>query len=109
MQEKGGQPAAGGEPEPWEGGPLFPLGQIVATPGALHACDEAEVDPIDYLGRHVRGDWGDMVEEDIQANQQALEHGGRLFSAYNLPSRDRLWVITEADRTVTTILTPLEY
>jgi len=88
---------------------LFALGQIFATPGALDACQEAEVDPRAYLARHVTGDWGDLGEEDKAANDAALTSGARIFSAYTLPTAERLWIITEADRASTTILTPLEY
>lgn len=92
-----------------ETGPLFSLGRLLATPGAIETCLKALVEPQDLLDRHVRGDWGDMHQDDLAANDHALRHGGRLFSAYNLPTRDRLWVITEADRSVTTILLPMEY
>jgi hypothetical protein len=105
------RPTSGGRSsqESEEGKPLFPLGRLVATPGALVACEEAEASPLHYIGRHVRGDWGDLAQDDLHANEQALEHGSRLFSAYNLPTDARIWVITEADRSATTILTPLEY
>lgn len=89
--------------------PLFELGRLVATPGALDACQRAEVDPLDLIARHVFGDWGDLGDEDKAANELALEQGSRLFSAYNLATDERLWVITEADRSATTVLTPLEY
>lgn len=92
-----------------EGEPLFPLGHLLTTPGAIAACAEADRQPLMYIARHARGDWGDLGEEDIEANEQALEQGGRLFSAYDLPTTERLWVITEADRSVTTVLTPIEY
>ncbi|HDH99838.1 MAG TPA: hypothetical protein ENF74_02475 [Firmicutes bacterium] len=61
------------------------------------------------LKRHVRGDWGDLCEEDRQANEEALAHGGRLFSAYTAEELPKIWIITEADRSVTTILFPEEY
>ena len=89
--------------------PLFALGRTLATPGALHACEEAEVLPQLLFMRHQSGDWGDLVQEDREANDHALEHGGRLFSAYNLPTDQRLWVITESDRSATTLLKPEEY
>lgn len=89
--------------------PLFPLGQVLATPGALEECQQADRNPLAYVARHARGDWGDLGHEDVSANEQALEQGGRIFSAYTLPTSERLWVITEADRSVTTVLTPLEY
>lgn len=89
--------------------PLFALGQVVATPGALAALEAAGQAPHELLMRHVSGDFGDLVEEDLQANRRALEEGTRIFSAYNLSDGTRLWLITEADRSVTTFLRPDEY
>jgi hypothetical protein len=89
--------------------PLFPLGQVVATPGALAALETAGQAPYEFLVRHVCGEWGDLVEEDIQENELALQEGHRLFSAYNTNDGTRIWVITEWDRSVTTLLLPLEY
>jgi len=85
------------------------LGQTLATPGALAALTEANASPLTYLRRHVTGDWGDLGEEDRQANEQALLYGARLFSAYTLSTATRLWIITEADRSSTTLLLPEEY
>ncbi len=62
--------------------PLFPLGQVVATPGALRALQEAEQLPAAFLDRHVTGDWGELGDEDKQANERALREGLRIFSAY---------------------------
>jgi len=90
-------------------GPLFPYGQTVATPGALAALSLAGVAPAALLDRHVRGDWGDLCEEDRQINAEALSAGGRLLSAYALPDDTRVWIITEADRSATTLLLPHEY
>ena len=89
--------------------PRFPLGQLVATPGALESLDEAQQSPLELLVRHGRGDWGDLEEEDKQENEFSIEHGFRILSAYTLSSGQRVWVITEADRSVTTILLPSEY
>ena len=89
--------------------PLFPLGQIVATPGALAALEEAGKDPQEYLRRHAQGDWGDLDPYDVQANQQALEDGSRLLSAYQVTDTLTVWLITEWDRSVTTVLLPSEY
>lgn len=89
--------------------PLFPLGQTVATPGALEALIEAGQSPSEFLDRHVRGDWGDLSEEDEIENQRSLVHGFRLLSAYQTRFSVKLWVITERDRSVTTILLPSEY
>lgn len=89
--------------------PLFPMGQIVATPGALAALAAAGQTPFEFLVRHNAGDWGDLVEEDRRENERALQHGSRLFSAYKLNDGAKIWLITEWDRSVTTILTPMEY
>ncbi len=87
----------------------FPLGQVVATPGALAVLTEAGQSPSEFLCRHVNGDWGDVDAEDQLANEDALLNGERLLSAYRTHRGDRLWIITEADRSVTTLLLPDEY
>jgi hypothetical protein len=88
----------------------FPLGQIVSTPGALNALGVAGVKPHELISRHASGDWGDLCEDDRRENELALEEGFRLLSAYRLPRTGvKLWVITEADRSVTTLLLPDEY
>ena len=87
----------------------FPLGRIVATPGALAALEEATDNPASFLRRHVTGDWGELDEHDRQENQFSVARGFRLLSAYNLSSGTRIWIITEADRSVTTLLLPEEY
>ena len=97
------------EREPEEKHPLFDLGQTVATPGALSALGKAEESPITYLIRHVTGDWGDLPEEDVQENEFSLENGFRIFSAYHTANGVKFYVITEYDRSVTTILLPQEY
>jgi len=89
--------------------PKFPLGQIVATPGALEALHEAGERPADLLRRHLAGDWGELDEHDRQENERSLQDGCRLLSAYTLTSGARLWIITEADRSSTTLLLPSEY
>lgn len=88
---------------------LFPLGRTVATPGALAALERAKQGAIDFLARHSRGDWGDVPPEDAAENQRALQHGRRLLSSYRTRLGERIWVITEADRSATTILLPDEY
>lgn len=88
---------------------LFPLGHMVATPGALAALIEAEEIPLTFLQRHARGDWGEMPPEDVKENELSLREGFRLMSAYTLKSGVKIWVITEWDRSVTTILLPSEY
>jgi hypothetical protein len=89
--------------------PLFPLGQTVATPGALKALQTAGQSPAEFLDRHVRGDWGDVCDEDSEANDLALKDGSRIFSVYHLKDGTKIWVITEADRSSTCILLPEEY
>ena len=88
---------------------LFPLGQLVITPGALGALVLAGQSPDAVLVRHATGDWGDRSDADRRANAWALCHGGRLLSVYTLPSGQRLWLLTEADRSATTLLLPEEY
>lgn len=95
-----------------KGEPRFSLGQIVATPGALALLEEHSIPVERLLARHVCGDWGDVCAEDAKANEEALSFGGRLLSSYTLvPGRadTRVWVITEWDRSVTTVLMPSEY
>lgn len=87
----------------------FPLGQIVATPGAIEALRRAGQTPLEFLARHARGDWGELDREDQQENGFSLREGFRLLSAYRLKDGRRLWIITEADRSVTTFLLPEEY
>ncbi len=93
-----------------ERSPRFQLGQVVATPGALDALERAGTTPLRLLGRHESGDWGDLSDDDIAENEFSLKEGFRLLSAYNLPDTgEKIWVITEADRSVTTLLLPEEY
>lgn len=88
---------------------LFELGQIVATPGALALLEEHGMPPGLLISRHVSGDWGDLDAEDKRMNDHAVKAGYlRVFSAYKIGT-DKFWVITEADRSVTTILLPEEY
>lgn len=87
----------------------FRSGKIVATHGALECFETYGINPASYLRRHLNGDWGDLCEEDIETNEEALKHGSRLLSSYKLPSGEKLWIITEADRSVTTFLLPREY
>lgn len=88
---------------------LFSLGDLVATPGALNALEKNSVVPMRLLSRHMRGDWGDVSPDDAAANTDALRIGARLLSSYTLPDRARIWIITEADRSATTLLLPDEY
>jgi hypothetical protein len=88
---------------------LFSLGQIVATPGALRALQKAEQEPHEFLDRHVNGDWGEVAEEDKKENEFSVQHGFRILSAYTTSAGDRIWLLTEADRSTTTFLLPEEY
>ena len=88
---------------------LFSLGQVVATPGALELLRRHSLSPLAFIGRHACGDWGCLGPEDILENQRAVKNGGRVFSSYEIPGGERLWCITEWDRSVTTLLMPSEY
>lgn len=89
--------------------PRFALGQVVATPGALDALKEAKQQPAEFLGRHVSGDWGEVPPEDAAENELSVKQGFRILSAYTLKTGVKIWVITEADRSATTLLLPSEY
>jgi hypothetical protein len=88
---------------------LFELGRIVATPGALRALEAAEQQPAEFLDRHVKGDWGDLDDEDKQENEFSVRNGFRILSAYTTSAGEKIWIITEADRSATTLLLPEEY
>lgn len=112
-----------------DGAPRFELGRIVATPGALELMHRTNSHPLALLALHVSGDWGECCAEDAQTNEDALVHGNRVLSVYRLPLKrlgkdaakkeqtsaqvdeddNRIWLITEANRTVTTLLLPEEY
>lgn len=85
----------------------FSLGKILATPSALKEIPGDEI--LTALSRHVRGEWGTLDVEDWNSNEQALARGGRLFSAYRSTQKVKYWIITEADRSVTTVLLPEDY
>ena len=87
---------------------LFEMGQVVVTSGASYELHRIERHPVQLLARHATGDWGRLPEQDIEENARSLKHGFRLFSAYNIED-SRFYVITEHDRSVTTILLPEEY
>ena len=89
-------------------GPLLPLGRVVATPGALTLLSEAGEDPFCYLSRHASGDWGELDAHDRRENERSLKNGWRVLSSYPVGGR-KVWIITEADRSVTTMLLPEEY
>ena len=85
------------------------LGTVVGTPGALAELERAGVPPQQILDRHASGDWGDVRSEDRAASDLAVLTGERLFSSYRLPTGVRVWVLTEWDRSATTVLLPEEY
>jgi hypothetical protein len=87
----------------------FSLGRVVATPGALKALGEANQKPFEFLERHQTGDWGELCEEDKRENEFSVRNGFRILSAYRTRNGVKLWVITEADRSATTLLLPHEY
>ena len=93
----------------------FDLGKIVATPGALEALGRNDEPGMALVRRHARGDWGEIDDEDQEANMKALETGARLMSAYTLDDGTKLWIITDAEiddrhrRQATTLLLPEEY
>jgi hypothetical protein len=89
--------------------PLFPLGHVCATPAAMDLMEQLSLSPLEFIVRHVFGDWGQVCQDDREANQAALQNGTRLLSAYELPGGQRLWVLTEADRSLTTLLLPSDY
>lgn len=84
-----------------------PLGQVVITPAAAAAL--AQPDVVAAVRRHISGDWGEVDDDDRRANDAALRDGTRLLSAYTSAGGTRFWVITEADRSVTTVLLPDDY
>jgi hypothetical protein len=86
----------------------FQLGHLVSTPAALELLDREAVNATELLQRHQRGDWGDISAEDAQENEHAIVNGHRILSSY-LIGHSRLWILTEADRSATTLLLPEEY
>ena len=90
-------------------GSKFDLGRIVATPGALDAFAESDENSRVFLSRHASGDWGEVCKSDWEENELALGQGWRLFSVYRLRDGTKIWIITEADRSATTLLLPSEY
>jgi hypothetical protein len=87
--------------------PKFPLGQLVTTPNALENIRNDEM--LIAIGRHANGDWGILDNHDIQANEQALKNGGRLLSAYLSSQNIKFYIITEHDRSYTTVMLPEDY
>lgn len=94
--------------------PRFDLGQVVATPAAIQALEEANQSAVELITRHVNGNWGDLDEDDKKANEDAVKNGSRILSAYTLSNQIRIWVLTEAKnddgkRASTCLLLPEEY
>ncbi|MBM4091908.1 MAG: hypothetical protein FJ276_21130 [Planctomycetes bacterium] len=89
--------------------PKFPLGRVLATPGALAALADSSQLPREFLRRHALGDWGELSDADTEANEEGLVHDDRLLSSYRTRLGVRIWIITEADRSSTTLLLPEEY
>jgi hypothetical protein len=101
----------------------FAVGQLAATPGALALLDQHSISVAALVNRHIHGSWGDVCAEDADTNELGIEHGGRVMSVYRLVDAQQLastpvamrsdlptvWVITESDRSVTTLLLPSEY
>lgn len=87
---------------------LFALGQVISTPNALELLTKQHIDPLTLLHRHQTGDWGDLDETDRETNKDALVTGLRILSSYQMGS-DKIWLITEADRSITTILLARDY
>lgn len=88
--------------------PRFEIGRTYATAATTKWAEQSGIDLAKYMRRHHYGDWGDLDSEDKQANEDALEHGSRIFSCYLISSR-KIYVITEADRSMTTVLFASEY
>jgi hypothetical protein len=88
---------------------LFDTGFVVRTPGALLALVEAQVSETSLIQRHLSGYFGELCAEDAAANRSAIAEGGRVFSNYRIDPQTTVWVITEADRSATTVLLPSEY
>ncbi|MEL5920644.1 hypothetical protein [Stenotrophomonas maltophilia] len=87
---------------------LFQLGALVGTPAAMAVLGEAVEGFLSLVARHVTGDFGDVCAEDAERNREAIKHGDRIFSSY-LVGEQKVWVITEADRSLTTLLLPSDY
>ena len=90
--------------------PRFSPGQVVMTTGVDGLVRQGRLNPVPYLRRHLDGDWGDLSDDDWRLNDAALKSGeDRLFSSYQVTRDLKLWIITEWDRSVTTLLLPSEY
>lgn len=88
---------------------MMTLGRLLMTRGAIVAFEDVPEGPEAYIVRHARGDWGDVCETDVKLNDEALERGERVLSSYELSDGTEIWIITEWDRSATTLLLPREY
>jgi len=87
----------------------FQPGYLTATPGALEVLEDAKQSPMEFVQRHLACDWGEVCDEDKAENELSIKEGFRILSAYRTNKGVRIWVITESDRSATTILLPSEY
>ena len=87
----------------------FDFGRVVATTTLANYCEKKGFSMLPYLIRHANGDWGDVCKEDWKSNDEAFKNGERLLSEYKLPDGRRIWIITEWDRSATTLLFPEDY
>lgn len=88
---------------------MFTLGQLVATPAALKAIEKSDGNPMEFVVRHLRLEQGNLCDEDYKLNMESIKDGTRILSSFTTSGGDDIWVITEADRSSTTILLPEEY
>lgn len=89
--------------------PRFTPGRLIMTAGVDTLIRQGRLNPLPYLRRHLRADWGDLCDADCRGNDAALAHGDRLLSSYQVTPDLTLWIVTEWDRSVTTLLLPSEY
>ena len=89
--------------------PLFELGEVYITIGAKHTLHDLKIDPASLLVRHITGEWGELPHDDVAENNYAVKHGGQILSSYQVSHEAKVWLITESDRSCTTILLPSEY
>lgn len=92
-----------------ENKPLFKLGRVVATPNAMAELEKANESAMPFIQRHHCGDWGNLCDDDKMVNNKGVKSGSQLLSSYFLSTGQEIWVITEPNRSVTTILLPEEY
>lgn len=97
------------KPKTTAGVARFPLGRLFLTPGAIEALEESGQQPFEFLRRHQSGDWGDLGKEDRRENEFSVNRALRILSKYHTAKGEALYVITESDRSATTILRPEEY